>query len=776
VHASRPAVSALVVVLPVLAGVVASGCAAQPPPPAVPRDPRTGCFTFENCAPGTLGGWGGGPASTQSIDSTHAHRGRFSGLITRSEDEPESPFSTFAMRLPVDFPGKKLELRGWLRLENVKGYAGLWQRQDGVSGSGSVQFDNMQRRNLHGTIDWAEYKVTLPLDPRARSVTFGAILAGSGRVWVDDLQLLVDGRPFESAPAAVGSNPAMDADHAFDGGSGIAPGTLTNTQVENLVTLGKVWGFVKYRHPKVTDAQTHWDYDLFRVLPAVLAAKDRGAANEAIDAWLGERLGDPPPCKPCARVPADVHIAASLDWIADRARLGDALAARLALVHERRDADGEQHYVAIRRMSSGNPSFTGEQDYPKADSADAGMRLLAVYRFWNIVEHWFPYRDVVGEDWDGVLAEFVPRAFAVRTNVEGTRLLLALVARAHDGHANLWSGIAQRPPAGNCVVPAELREIGGTFVVHGPADSAQTPELVPGDAIVALDGVPVADLVPAWRPFYGVSNEETLRRDIARALTSGPCGPVRVLRDRAGKRTEVTIARVSKEKAAMKFTHDRPGATFRRASDELAYLKLSSVEAKKTADYVRQADGARLLLIDIRNYPGEFVALALSQHMVAEKTPFVTVTVGDLANPGTFTWARRNEIKPKAPRFQGRVAILVDETSQSQAEYTALALRSAPGAVVVGSTTAGADGNVSPIPMPGGHHAMISGIGIFTADRQPTQRVGILPDVVVRPTREGLAAGRDEVLEAAVRHVLGRALTAAEEKSLAIGAAQPHGL
>jgi C-terminal processing protease CtpA/Prc len=162
--------------------------------------------------------------------------------------------------------------------------------------------------------------------------------------------------------------------------------------------------------------------------------------------------------------------------------------------------------------------------------------------------------------------------------------------------------------------------------------------------------------------------------------------------------------------------------------------------------------------------------------MVAEKTPFVTVTVGDLANPGTFTWARRNEIKPKAPRFQGRVAILVDETSQSQAEYTALALRSAPGAVVVGSTTAGADGNVSPIPMPGGHHAMISGIGIFTADRQPTQRVGILPDVVVRPTREGLAAGRDEVLEAAVRHVLGRALTAAEEKSLAIGAAQPHGL
>src|SRR5687768_5783789 len=167
VRAPRPAVSALVVALPVLVGVLASGCAAQSSPPAVPRDARTGCFTFENCAPGTPGGWGGGPASTLSIDTTRSPGGRASGLIARSEDEPESPFSSFTMSLPVDFSGKELELRGWLRLENVKGYAGLWQRQDGVSGSGSVQFDNMQRRNLHGTIDWAEYKVTLPLDPRA---------------------------------------------------------------------------------------------------------------------------------------------------------------------------------------------------------------------------------------------------------------------------------------------------------------------------------------------------------------------------------------------------------------------------------------------------------------------------------------------------------------------------------------------------------------------------------------------------------------------------------
>ena len=106
--------------------------------------------------------------------------------------------------------------------------------------------------------------------------------------------------------------------------------------------------------------------------------------------------------------------------------------------------------------------------------------------------------------------------------------------------------------------------------------------------------------------------------------------------------------------------------------------------------------------------------------------------------------------------------ILIDEISQSQAEYTTMALRAAPGAIVIGSTTAGADGNVSPIPLPGGLSTMISGIGIFYPDKRPTQRIGIVPDIEVHPTVAGLREGRDELLEAAVRTILGGDTNAAE--------------
>jgi C-terminal processing protease CtpA/Prc len=98
------------------------------------------------------------------------------------------------------------------------------------------------------------------------------------------------------------------------------------------------------------------------------------------------------------------------------------------------------------------------------------------------------------------------------------------------------------------------------------------------------------------------------------------------------------------------------------------------------------------------------------------------------------------------------VVVLVDEITVSSAEYHAMAFRAA-GALVVGSTTAGADGNVSTVPLPGGYSSQISGIGAFYPDHTSTQRVGIVPDVWVTPTIAGIRAGRDEVLEEGMRQV-----------------------
>ena len=60
--------------------------------------------------------------------------------------------------------------------------------------------------------------------------------------------------------------------------------------------------------------------------------------------------------------------------------------------------------------------------------------------------------------------------------------------------------------------------------------------------------------------------------------------------------------------------------------------------------------------------------------------------------------------------------MLVDESTMSRAEYFTMALQSVPGAIVVGSQTAGADGNVSSIALPGGITAHFSGVAVRYPD------------------------------------------------------------
>jgi len=746
----------------VLAGaLIINGCAGSAD--SFDADPL---LSFEGSRDGSLpAGWSGGPEGTLFVDDKVVHGGAWAGRIERTA-ESAGEFSTFTSSIPLDFAGKTIELRGYLRAENVKDWAGLWLREDGTFGS--VAFDNMHRA-VRGTTAWAEYTIRLPVDPAGVRVFFGALLAGEGKLWVDDLQLLVDGKPVQSAPKVERAKTVLDNDHEFDAGSKVTIETLTPVQTANLVTLGKVWGFLKYHHPKVVSGAVHWDYELFRVMPRVLAASDSAGAQQAMGEWV-KGLGDIAACDPCASLPDDLAIRPDLGWISDRAALGDALAELLQQVYRNRPVKSEQAYVSLTPQVS-NPEFHLEPSYAIPELPDAGTRILALFRWWNVVQYWSPYRDVIGADWNVVLPEFLPRMVAAN-DVDQYRLqMLAVISRLNDAHANLWRSLAARPPRGECQIPVRLRFVEGKAVVVGDTnpEPGRATGLKPGDTILELDGVPIDKLIEPWKPYYSASNDAGRMAAIMSSLTRGACGgaKVRVLRADAAP-FELTTERRRAPQGGAGTANDLPGPAFRRLSPEVAYLKLSAVKMAEIPEYLKGAEGSKGWVIDIRNYPAEFVVFALGGHFVSATTLFARFTTGDTKNPGAFAWTDPPLAQsPIEPHYPGKVVVLVDETSISQAEYTAMAFRSSPSAIVVGSTTVGADGNVSRVPLPGGLQTLISGIGVFYPDKRPTQRVGIVPDIEVHPTIAGIREGRDEVLEAAVRQIVGPGVPEATIRKIA---------
>jgi hypothetical protein len=466
--------------------------------------------------------------------------------------------------------------------------------------------------------------------------------------------------------------------------------------------------------------------------------------------WI-EKLGPIADCKPCASLDVkELQLAPKLEWLNDTGLLKEDL----TRIYARRSAAAEQFYVT-QVPNIGRPQFANELPYKDIQFPDVGFQLLSLFRFWNIVEYWAPYRDQIGEDWDGVLRQSIARVTLAR-NRQGYELeMIAVIARIHDTHANLWSSLAVRPPVGDCSLPVIVRFVEGRAVVTAYADeeAGKASGLQVGDMIEAMDGSPVDKLIQAWRPYYAASNEPTRLRDMARGFGAGACGPLAVRVRRASGPQELTATRVSRTLLRRPTTHDRAGDTFQLLPDNIAYIKLSSIKRTDIPMYLKLAAASKGLIIDIRNYPSDFVPFALGQHLLDRPTDFVRFTVGDLSNPGAFHWGPQLKIEPQQRYYAGKVMILLDETSQSQSEFTAMALRVGVRAKVIGSTTAGADGNISPFSLPGGLSSMISGIGVFYPGRQPTQRVGILPDIEVKPTIRGIRAGLDEVLDAAIAEI-----------------------
>lgn len=711
-------------------------------------------------------GWISRTPDSVGFDSEIVYRGTGALRLDLREAEPGA-ISTVFLRLPIDFSGRKIELRGFMKTEDVGGFAGLWLRLDSLPGV-TVGFDNMSRQQLKGTTDWKEYTITVPIDPKARFVYAGVLLTGSGKTWADDLQLLVDGKPIWELPVTEPVLTVLEKDQEYDRGSRVVTQSLTSTQIKNLAALAKVWGFLKYHHPRVTAGVYHWDYELFRIMPAIIASPDREALVSALVAWIDKLGGDSLSLE--KRITGDVHLAPQQIWLNDPILSDQRIASKLAALRADQTVRKSQYFVSLA-SGVGNPQFQNEPSYPEIAYPDPGYQLLALFRYWNIIQYWFPYRDLVDGNWDDILVEFIPRIGLAPDAETYKRELLAFTTRIADSHANLWNTLSSRPPTGGGRLPVVIRMVGNQPVVSAvvPIHGAPTLAFHPGDIVTAIDRVPIAELLRAWAPYYAASNEAKRLFDIGRAMFNGPVGQVSVEVRRGQDVVTIDAKRVPLRTIPhenMGRQHDLPGPAFRLMSPDIAYLKLSEVKIIDIPRYLEQAAGTKGWIIDIRNYPSAFVVFALGRHLVREPTPFVRFTVASLAHPGAFSYTSPVQLVPANPHYTGKVVVLVDEVSLSQAEYTSMAFRVAPGAVVVGSTTAGADGNMSTFYLPGGISTGISGIGVFYPDKRPTQRIGIVPDVEAKPTIEGILQGRDEVLEVGIRQILGPEASTDEVRGL----------
>ncbi len=680
------------------------------------------------------------------VDSEIAQEGTNS--ISISSAEAKNSFKAISFSFPANFDGKKIKLTGYIKTENVAEHAGLWMRVDP-----KVAFDNMEDRPVSGTTDWKKYEVELKLNPsKAKQIVVGGLLIGSGKMWIDNLEVTVDGKPVEKAdPKKLDK---VQSDQEFDNGSGISLQDLSTQEIENATILGKTWGFLKYHHPEIAAGNHNWDYELFRYMKPIITSKTSAERDQKILAWI-QKYGNLKPCKKCKETNPDAELKPDHRWITQEG-LSQELQQTLQGIYKNR-FQGDQYYIDYASKQVGNPDFKNENDYANMPYPDSGFRLLALYRVWNAVHYFSPNKHITDLDWNDVLKTYVAPFVNAKSEIEYERAALQLIGEMKDTHSNLWGGGDKiREARGSLFPPVHVRFIEDQLVVtdfYNPELKLSTG-LELGDVITSVNGQPVSETITKQLPYYPASNKPSQLRDLARDILKSDDDSIQIEVKNNNSTKSIDLKLYERNQLKLYGWYPEPeGKSYKMLDGNIGYVTLANITMDDPEVIAKNFINAKGLILDIRNYPSAFMPFALGQFIAPRGTEFVKFTTMNPDNPGEFNMGSplmigAGNIAKK--KFEGPVVILVNELSQSQAEYTAMAFRAAPNTTVVGSTTAGADGNVSGIAIPGGMQTAISGIGVYYPDGTPTQRVGIVPDVEVKPTIKGIKEGRDELIEKAI--------------------------
>ncbi len=504
----------------------------------------------------------------------------------------------------------------------------------------------------------------------------------------------------------------------------------------------KVWGYAKYYHQQLGTDRINWDEALLNTLKEVRNATSDHQFNQSMISML-EKAGDfETPYGVLPEVPSSLRRNIDLSWF-DDPLINKDLRDFLRQV--------EEHFRPRVHWSLGtglgisldrDSSYYHSADYPPED-----IRLLGLFRYWNIINYFFAYKNIMDQDWDTTLHEIIP-TFVNAEDAWSYYLAIRLLAtRINDSHA-LFRGPLQDKMKGTCHSPFLARNIEEKLVVTKVLP--EISDLSPGDIILEIDGKKVEDLLDSARMYTAGSNTSVIEFYAHQGLLWGDAGTFQVLIDHGDRNENHSFSRNETYYSIL----TAPSLTMWKDKDlgdgnTIRIVDMGSLTVEKVDDLFSYQSRYDAYIFDVRAKP-QGTIYSIVDKLFSEMINNAKITIPDNNYPGTYYWYVSEMGHGTTKPYKGKVLILMNENTRSHSEFTIMALEQYPEVLKVGCQTAAADGNVAWIYLPGGIHTAFTTMGVFYPDGRPTQRVGMVPDIEVRPTIQGIREGRDEVLAAAL--------------------------
>ncbi|HEU4836173.1 MAG TPA: S41 family peptidase [Pyrinomonadaceae bacterium] len=424
----------------------------------------------------------------------------------------------------------------------------------------------------------------------------------------------------------------------------------------------------------------------------------------------------------------------------------------------------QEKRVAQRQNRAAAPA-TGQlaqkdQPYAEMTFPTAEYRLLALFRYWNVINYFFPYKHLIGDSWETVLPRYIPKFEANKDALDYQLTVRELVTEMRDSHGGVRNANAASEKFGTHLPSVLMGYVENKSVVTKVLDD-KLPVKV-GDVVLAVDGEAVEKRREYLARYTAASTPQWLMRNVNGRLLLGSKDSVVKLKVQSpgaeAREVELTRSQPITDPKWFRLL-ERSTPVMQVLPSGVGYADLDRLQVGEVEKMFETIKGTPAVIFDMRGYPngtawsiaprltekGNVVA-ALFSRPILEAT---SLTDSELAEIPGYSFSQRIP-DPQGEVYKGKVVVLINEDAISQAEHTCLFFEAATDVTFIGTPTAGANGDVTLMVLPGNLTVSFSGHDVRHADGRQLQRVGIQPTIKVAPTIRGLVEGRDEILEAAI--------------------------
>jgi len=519
------------------------------------------------------------------------------------------------------------------------------------------------------------------------------------------------------------------------------------TQTEKLAAACKVWGFLKYYHPKVASGELNWDNQLLEKLSLIEKAQTKEEFSLILENWIDD-LGPVQEIAPIL-IPKDVKIFDKnfdLSWFNSKL-FSKKLSKKLKFIEENRFQSDEEFDYRF-------DGFKKLKNYFDLDYNNKNSRLLMIFAYWNLIEYYFPYKYVMDQKWDLTLEHTLPTIQKAESIDDFYLAFKKMSSTLNDTHVEFVTYQSIGAIKGRYYFPATGKIIDDKLVITEIlGDSlAEADNIKIGTVITKINSKTIKELVEEKRDLICASNEASyLDKAVIRILFSDSENmKVEFLED--GKYETKSMKWFDYHEShrnEFKKGAQKKKAKFKLLDNNIGYVNMGVIKPKNIPDMIDALKSTKAIVFDMRNYPND-TWKEISDFLNAEEKKFCDYTEPYLKYPGRYQWVDgRKAGFANKDHYKGKVIVLLNEDAFSQSEWTAMCFQTAGNTTIIGSQTAGTDGNAVDIDFKG-FHTRYTGLGVYYPDGRETQRVGIIPDIEVKPTILGVQQGKDEVLERAL--------------------------